>query len=312
MEVAVNNYRDNYTEEVGKRMINAKPFLKWAGGKTQLIEEIEKRLPDGIREGKIECYVEPFIGSGALFFYLVAKYKFKRVIINDINSELINVYLVIKNEVENLIEELEKISKKYFSILQEEKSLFFYEIREKYNINKEGNIKHAAYFIFLNRTCFNGLYRVNSKGKFNVPFGRYVNPKICDVENLKNVSKILKNVEILNIDFEKTDKYIKKESFIYFDPPYRPLSNSSSFNSYAKESFNDKSQEKLAQYFRRLDKKGVKLMLSNSDPKNSDPNDNFFDDLYKGFDIKRVDAKRMINSKGSGRGVIKELLIMNY
>lgn len=312
MELAVNNYRDNYTKEAGKNMINAKPFLKWAGGKTQLIDEIEKNLPEEIREGKIECYVEPFIGSGALFFYLVAKYKFKKLIINDINSELINVYLVIKNEVDKLIEELEKIANKYFSILQEERSLFFYEIREKYNSNEAGNIKHAAYFIFLNRTCFNGLYRVNSKGKFNVPFGRYVNPKICDVENLKNVSKILKNVEILNIDFEKTDKYIKKESFVYFDPPYRPLSSSSSFNSYAKESFNDKSQEKLAQYFRKLDKKGVKLMLSNSDPKNSDSNDNFFDELYKGFDIKRVDAKRMINSKGSGRGVIKELLIMNY
>ena len=164
----------------------------------------------------------------------------------------------------------------------------------------------------MNRTCFNGLYRVNSKGKFNVPFGKYVNPKICDEENLIKASEILKNVKILNNDFEKTDEYIDENTFVYFDPPYRPLSNTSSFNSYSKEIFNDEVQERLADFYKRLHKKKAKLMLSNSDPKNTCQDDDFFDDLYSDFNILRVNAKRMINSNASKRGNVTELLILNY
>ena len=311
MEAALNyieKYEYKTIEKTAK--ISAKPFLKWAGGKTQLIEEVENSSCD--KSGKIKKYVEPFVGSGAIFFYLISKYDFKEIWINDTNKELMNTYQVIRDDVKSLITELEKLSKLYLLKNEEQRSEFFYEVRNLYNSDKTDKIKHAAYFIFLNRTCFNGLYRVNSKGNFNVPFGKYVNPKLCDKENLENVSKVLKNIKILSLDFEKTEKYIDKDTFIYFDPPYRPLNVTSSFNSYSKDSFDDKSQEKLAEYFRMLDKKGAKLMLSNSDPKNTDKNDNYFDVLYSSFNIKRVDAKRMINSNAAKRGKITELLITNY
>lgn len=308
------NYIEKYEYKKFEKVANifAKPFLKWAGGKTQLIEEIEKNLPLELKNGKIKKYVEPFVGSGAIFFYLVSKYNFEEIWINDTNKELINTYKVIQNNVQILIKELDEISKLYLTKNEEQRSEFFYEVRNLYNSDKVDKIRHAAYFIFLNRTCFNGLYRVNSKGNFNVPFGKYINPKICDKENLENVSRILKKVKILNIDFAETENYIDNTTFVYFDPPYRPLNITSSFNSYSKDSFDDKTQEKLAEYFKKLDKKGAKLILSNSDPKNIDENDNYFDDLYSNFEIKRVNAKRMINSNAKKRGKITELLIKNY
>ena len=313
MEAAVNyieNYEYRKLEKLPKN--SAKPFLKWAGGKTQLIGEIENNLPIGLKHGEITKYIEPFVGSGAIFFYLVSKYNIQEVYINDTNKDLINTYRVIRDDIESLINELEELSKTYSKCNEEEKSKFFYDIRDLYNGNRTNKIKHASYFIFLNRTCFNGLYRVNSKGGFNVPFGKYVNPKICDEENLRNVSEILKNIKILNIDFEDTEKYVDNKTFVYFDPPYRPLNITSNFNSYSKEAFNDDTQKKLAEYFKKLNRIGAKLMLSNSDPKNTDESDNFFDDLYSGFNIKRVNAKRMINSNASKRGEITELLITNY
>lgn len=312
MEVALNyieNYRNIKKEK--RENISAKPFLKWAGGKTQLIQEIEKNLPIEIRMGKIKKYVEPFVGSGALFFYLVSKYNFDEIYINDANKELINTYKVIRNDAETLVKELEKLQRQYVFLDEEKRSELFYEIRDLYNHKKTNEILNATYFIFLNRTCFNGLYRVNSKGKFNVPFGKYTNPKICDSENLLNVSKLLKNVKILNVDFEDTEKYIDSDTFVYFDPPYRPLNITSSFNSYSKDEFNDETQKRLSEFYRRLNRSGAKLMLSNSDPKNTNENDNFFDSLYSGFRIERVDAKRMINSNATKRGSIKELLIIN-
>lgn len=313
MELALNYIEDDdYKESKSLQYISAKPFLKWAGGKTQLIKDIEKNLPIEIKLGKITKYVEPFVGSGALLFYLISKYNFEEIYINDTNKELINTYITIKKDVQKLILELKELQNMYLTLNNEKRSELFYQIRELYNGDNSDIIKHSAYFIFLNRTCFNGLYRVNSKGKFNVPFGKYVNPKICDEENLLKVAGILKNIKILNNDFEKTDKYIDENTFVYFDPPYRPLSNTSSFNSYSREIFNDETQKRLADFYKRLHKKKAKLILSNSDPKNTCQDDDFFDNLYSDFNILRVNAKRMINSNASKRGNITELLIMNY
>ena len=312
MELALNYIEDDDYKESKSLEISAKPFLKWAGGKTQLIKDIEKNLPIEIKLGKIKKYVEPFVGSGAILFYLISKYNFKEIYINDTNKELINTYITIKKDVQKLIIELKELQNMYLTLNNEKRSELFYQIRELYNGDNSDIIKHSAYFIFLNRTCFNGLYRVNSKGKFNVPFGKYVNPKICDEENLFKVAGILKNIKILNNDFEKTDKYIDENTFVYFDPPYRPLSNTSSFNSYSREIFNDETQKRLADFYKRGHKKNAKLILSNSDPKNTCQDDEFFDNLYSDFNILRVNAKRMINSNASKRGNITELLIMNY
>ncbi len=291
---------------------SAKPFLKWAGGKTQLINTIEKNLPKDIKSMKIKKYVEPFIGGGALFFYLQSKYNFEEVYINDFNKDLINVYINIRDDLDKLINELEFLEKKYQSLSLEEKKSFFYEIRSLYNLKSKDNIQNSAFFIFLNKTCFNGLYRVNSSGGFNVPFGEYKNPKILDETNLYNVSKMLQNVNIISGDFEIIENFIDNNTFVYFDPPYRPLTLTASFNTYSNDIFNDDSQKRLARFYQKLDKIGAKLMLSNSDPKNNDENDNFFDDLYSEFNINRVQAKRMINSDSSKRGNISEIIVMNY
>lgn len=289
-----------------------KPFIKWVGGKTQLIDVIEKNLPLELKNGKIKKYVEPFVGSGAIFFYLISKYDIEEIYINDINSNLINVYNTIKNNVNELIKELEILDKNYKNYTEEERKNFFYEIRDKYNENQIDKIKNATYFIFLNKTCFNGLYRVNLQGKFNVPFGKYKNPKIYDKENLLNVSKNLKKVNILNKDFEELEGIIDNKSFVYFDPPYRPLTATANFTSYDKRNFDDNEQKRLRNFYLKLHNKGAKLMLSNSDSKNVNEDDNFFDKLYSGFRIERVYAKRMVNSKANKRGYVKELLIMNY
>ncbi|KGG79940.1 hypothetical protein Y919_09015 [Caloranaerobacter azorensis H53214] len=290
----------------------AKPFVKWAGGKGQLIPVISNKLPIELKQNKIKKYIEPFVGGGAVLFYLLENYTFDKIIINDINEDLINVYRIIKNDVEFLINELRKISDEYLSLNDDDRKEYYYEVRKKFNSNLLDELKKAAYFIFLNRTCYNGLYRVNKKGEFNVPHGKYKNPLILDEENLLNVSKVLQSIQILNGDFENIEKYVDESTFIYFDPPYRPLNATSSFTSYQKCSFNDDEQIRLAKLYHRLHEKGAKLMLSNSDPKNVNENDNFFDDLYRDFNIFRVDAKRNINSKGNGRGKIKELLITNY
>ena len=228
------------------------------------------------------------------------------------NEVLINVYKVIQNNVDALIDELRKVEKEYLSLDENGRKAYFYEKRDQYNSNKKDRILTAVNFIFLNRTCFNGLYRVNKKGEFNVPYGRYKNPTILDEENLRNVSICLKNVELHSGDFEEIENYVDDKSFIYLDPPYRPLDATSNFTSYDKGEFNDDDQKRLAAFYRLLNEKGAKLMLSNSDPKNIDEKDDFFDELYKGFNIKRVYANRMINSNGKGRGKINELLITNY
>ena len=292
-----------------------KPFVKWAGGKNSLIPQITKYYPYELKNGTIERYIEPFVGGGAVLIDILQKYEVKEAYAFDINIDLINCYNVIKNNVEELISKLDKKEKEFLTLNDKERQGYFYDIRAEYNSYKlkdELDVKRASEFIFLNRTCFNGLYRVNKDGKFNVPCGKYKNPTICDSNNLRNLSELIKNVIFEYGDYRKSEKYVNNNTFVYFDPPYRPLSATSGFTSYTKEDFNDDNQKELAQYYNKLSLKNAKLMLSNSNPKNVNENDNFFEDIYKGFYINEVSAKRMINSNAKGRGEISELLITNY
>lgn len=301
----------------------AKPFMKWAGGKTQLLQELEIRLPEHILLSKtIPKYVEAFVGGGAFFFYLKGNYDVKESYIIDINRELIVGYVAIKNNPGDLIDALKKIRKKYFSMkTYSARKKYFYELRDRYNDDMETFnykrysrkwIKRSSMLIFLNKTCFNGLFRQNSKGRFNVPFGNYKNPKICDEINIMAVHKCLKDTNIIWGDFYQSEKYIDSNTFVYFDPPYRPIKPTSNFTSYAKENFNEEDQKRLAGFYRKMSDTGAYLMLSNSDPKNERQNDDFFEELYRGFYIDRVLANRMINSKADKRGKIHELIITNY
>ncbi len=288
--------------------VKAKPFLKWAGGKTQLLGEIDKRLPiDEIRAGQIDTYIEPFVGGGAVFFHIAYEYpEFKRYFLFDINQDLINCFNEIKTNVDVLISELRYLETAFIRKRSGRKD-FYYEIRDQFNADRS-----PAKLIFLNKTCYNGLYRVNKGGLFNVPFGDYKNPTICNEDNLRSVSSVLQNAEMICGDFTDSEPYIDKSAFVYFDPPYRPLSPTASFTSYSKEDFDEDAQKRLAKFCRHIHGKGAKFILSNSDPKNEDPEDHFFEQHYKGFTIERVKAVRAINCKASGRGEIDELIITNY
>lgn len=294
----------------------AKPFLKWAGGKSQLIPAIHSALPSDFKLQNNLTYIEPFIGSGAILFWILQKFPaIKRAVISDINSDLTNAYIFIKEKPLILIKALQKIEKLYFKLTAEEdKKQFFLVKRSEFNTRKLNTLESTVLLIFLNRTCFNGLYRVNSKNHFNVPFGKYEKPKICDGNNLMLISKVLQKVTILNGDYQDTIQYVTDNTFFYLDPPYRPLSKTSSFNAYAKHVFDDNQQIRLKEFCDKLTDKNYKWMLSNSDPKNVNINDNFFDELYSGDSIfiDRVKAKRMINSNSNKRGNINELLITNY
>lgn len=292
----------------------AKPFVKWAGGKSQLIGQLESLFPSDLATRKGLTYVEPFVGGGAMVFFMLAKYKnIARVVINDFNADLIVTYKTIRDNPHELIELLDCYQDEYRNCLSEEaRKECYLAKRTMYNLHSSTPVETAALFIFLNRTCFNGLYRVNSKGLFNVPFGKAVNPLISDVDTLLADSELLKNVEIINGDFESVHEHIKGQAFVYMDPPYRPLPKTPSFTAYSKDGFNDEHQKRLAMFCRRLDKDGHQWLLSNSDPHNTDPNDMFFEELYAGFDIQRVYASRMINSDATGRGKISELAIRNY
>lgn len=304
-----------------KNKIIAKPLLKWAGGKTQLLSEIDDRLLEDFKNGCIKNYCEPFLGGAAVFFYISQKYNIEKAVLSDINEEIILFYKVIKNNPYDFINEIEGYKNKYNSLNCDKQKEFYYEIRELFNKTKteldflhydEKHIKRAAQILFLNKTCYNGLYRQNSKGEFNVPFGKYENPKFYEKDNVILISKLLKNAELYAADFEFIEDKIDNSFFVYFDPPYRPISKTSSFTSYSKSDFDDKQQIRLAQLIKRLDKKGIKFLLSNSDPKNYDTNDIFFENLYSEFKIERVYAKRMINCNGNNRGNISELIIRNY
>ena len=290
----------------------AKPFVKWVGGKTQLLDDIKKALPRNLSQINDVTYIEPFVGGGAVLFWILQEYpNITKAIINDINEELICTYRVIKSDVEKLILELTRIQAEYLAQNDVARKDYFLSQRERYNEKNNSDIETAALFIFLNRTCFNGLYRVNSKGKFNVPHGRYTNPKICDEETLRADSVVLQRVEILCGDFAQTGKYADNNVLYYFDPPYRPLTETSAFTSYAKDGFDDAEQTRLRDFCEQIAAHKSLFVTSNSDPQNVDNGDDFFDHLYKRFSIKRVSAARMINSKGNGRGAISEIMISN-
>ena len=301
----------------GENMQNkVKPFVKWAGGKGSLLNQLNKYYPLELKNGEIECYIEPFVGGGAVLIDILQNYKVNEAYAFDINENLINSYNIIKNNVNELIYNQKILEKEYLRLEKDARKEYFYNIREQYNSYKldkgEKSLQKAVEFIFLNRTCFNGLYRVNKNGDFNVPMGNYKNPTICDEENLKALSRLIKNVKFQYGDYKTSQEYIKKNTFVYFDPPYRPLNVTSGFTSYTKEDFDDGNQKELALFYKELSNKKVKVMLSNSNPKNTDKEDYFFENIYKGFNINEVYAKRMINANSNGRGEISELLITNY
>ncbi|MBQ6472999.1 MAG: DNA adenine methylase [Victivallales bacterium] len=292
----------------------AKPFVKWAGGKGQLLELLDGMLPSDFSTRKDLVYVEPFVGGGAMLFHILSKYpNVRKAVINDLNTDLITCYRVIKERPEELISALKDFHAQYRALKSEEKRRrLFLDKRDRYNSHPADKVETAAIFIFLNRTCFNGLYRVNSKGQYNVPFGKAVNPLICDEATIRADSEALKKVEVLCGDFERVANFISPAAFFYFDPPYRPLTQTSAFTAYSKHGFGDEQQIRLANFTKRLAKAGNQWLLSNSDPHNTNECDNFFDDLFSGFNIQRVDAMRIINSKADKRGKITELLIRNY
>lgn len=269
-----------------------RPFLKWAGGKTQLIQQYQPLFPS-----QFENYYEPFLGGGAVFFYLFQEHSSGfRAILSDVNEELINMYRCVQTDVEDLIKELELHKAKH-------NSEYYYQVRAQKNRKP---VKKAARIIYLNKTCFNGLYRENSKGEFNVPIGRYKNPTICNAELLRADSQALQGVKLEVRDFDKVLKEAKTDQdFVYFDPPYYPLSNTSQFTSYSRYNFNEEDQFRLRDVFAELASRGVKVMLSNSDCP-------FIRELYQEFPIHEVSAARSINSKGTHRGKISEVVVTSY
>lgn len=295
-------------------MTTAKPFIKWVGGKSQLIAQLDALLPADFGNWENVTYIEPFVGGGAMLFYLLQCYpNITRAVINDINTDLTTCYQTVKNTPEQLISALEKMEKKYLTISSEqERKDFFLAARERYNEKNLDPVLNTTLFFFLNRTCFNGLYRVNRKGLFNVPFGRYANPTICNADTIRADSQLLQRVEILNADFEDTFSHAKGNTLFYFDPPYRPLSETSNFKDYAKEPFNDDAQVRLKAFCDKIDQAGFKFMLSNSDSKSEDEDENFFEALYSAYPIERVWATRSINAVPTKRGKLTEILVHNY
>jgi len=301
--------------------IYGRPFFKWAGGKNQLLSEFDERLPEDLRSGVLDRYVEPFVGGGAVFFFIIQLFPIKEAILCDVNKELILTYRVVKVDAESLICRLKSFQEEYDSLDEQGRQEMFYRVRDalnekktgfEYNIINDTTIERAAELLFLNKTCFNGLFRLNSKGGFNVPFGRYKNPDVVHEANLRIASKLLTNTKIIQGDFSECLQNINDKTFVYIDPPYKPLNKSSGFTSYSEDCFRDEDQVRLSDFFVQADRIGAKVMLSNSDPKNEDPEDEFFDELYKQFRIERVMAKRIINSVAEKRGAIRELIIMNY
>lgn len=300
----------------------AKPFLKWAGGKSQLLAILNTLYPQSLLDNQCHYYFEPFIGAGAVFFDIIQNYSLKYAYLSDINPEIIIAYKVIQKDVQSLIQQLGNLSIEYQSLQDSQQKKFYYQIRDIYNQQRidfnyndfsEHWILRSAMLIFLNKTCFNGLFRTNKKGDFNVPQGKYKQPKILDQENLILIANLLQNTDIELADFSASINRIKDNSFIYLDPPYRPLNKTSNFTSYSQFVFDDTQQKRLADFYKQLHHDyHVYLMLSNSDPKNENPEDDFFDELYQDFHIYRVSASRMINSKAAKRGNVKELIITNY
>lgn len=300
----------------------AKPFLKWAGGKSQLLNQFQDYYPGALYKGTIKKYVEPFIGGGAVFFEMMQNFDIATAYISDINNDLILTYKVIRKNPETLCDLLEQYQNEYDNTAPEKRNSLFLTVRKHFNYQRfeinykkfsENWIPRAAQLIFLNKTCFNGLFRLNSKGEFNVPYGKYPKPKILDSQNIFAVSEVLQNVEIQNASYTQSYPAITSSSFVYFDPPYKPISKTSGFTSYSGTEFSDKQQIELAAFYDKVHtEKQAKLMLSNSDPKNKNPDDNFFENTFANYNLYRVYAARAINSNGQKRGKIKEILITNY
>ena len=295
-------------------MAKAKPFIKWVGGKSQLIEQLDAQLPADFGNWEDVTYIEPFVGGGAMLFYMLQQYpNIRHAIINDVNSDLTTCYQTVKDNPEGLITSLMEIQSAYNALTTEEgRKDFFLAVRDRYNEKNLDPLENTTKFFFLNRTCFNGLYRVNKNGLFNVPFGKYTNPQICDPATIRKDSELLQRVEIMTGDFEATFDHAQGNTLFYFDPPYRPLSDTSSFNDYAKESFNDDAQIRLKEYCDQINDAGFQFMLSNSDCKGKNEDDNFFDVLYGAYHIERVWASRSINSNPNKRGKLTEILVHNY
>jgi DNA adenine methylase len=267
------------------------PFLKWAGGKTQLLPEILPRLPE-----QMECYYEPFVGGGAVFFALAAQKRFKEAFLADRNPHLVEAYRVVKTRVADLIEALGEHQNRATD------ENYYYEIRSK-EPEQLSPVERTARLIFLNKTCFNGLYRVNRKGRFNVPFGRYKNPRVLDEQRLRSASAALSRATIVVSDFEHSVASAGRDDGVYFDPPYVPLSMSSSFTSYFADPFGRDEHERLARVYGYLCRQGVPTVLSNSDCE-------LTRELYRKFDVMTVNATRAINSVAAKRGAITEILVV--
>jgi DNA adenine methylase len=278
------------------------PFLKWAGGKGQILGEIRAKHPAGLGVS-VTKYAEPFVGGGAVLFDVLNRYDISEVYISDINRELILTYTTIRDSVEALIDVLKVLEREYLCADETARKVYYYSKRDRFNELKAMESTDAelpALFVFLNRTCFNGLYRVNAKGAFNVPQGSYKNPRICDSGNLRAVSDKLQGVTIVNGDYKQSRGFIDGSTFAYFDPPYRPLNATSNFTSYSCDGFCDVQQTELAKFIDEMSARGASVVASNSDPKNTD-NDNFFDTLYHRHNISRISASRAINSVSSRR-----------
>ncbi len=295
-----------------------KPFIKWAGGKGRLLEQLDANLPQFLYTASDVCYVEPFVGGGAMLFHMLYKFpNISNVVINDINDELISCYRIIKNNPQGLISLLNEMENDFLPKEQDVRLEMFYSYRDEYNLKRHtlSDAKRCSLFIFLNRTCFNGLYRVNGNGDFNVPYGRYVNPTICDEATIMSASKALNRVNIVikSGDYKEVLSDIDNpaNTFVYFDPPYRPLLGEKNFQAYAKGPFSDHQQEELRDFCNELTDLGINWMQSNSDSRNADGS-SFFENLYDNYDFQIIYAPRAINAFGEGRGKITESLIRNY
>jgi len=291
----------------------AKPFVKWAGGKGNLLSILESQLPDDFDKQESVTYIEPFVGGGAMLFHMINSHKnIRHVIINDINKDLIRCYLLVKEKPQKLIELLYPLEQQYRGLNEDNKRDFYYEIRNDYNIGKLSLDQRAAYFIFLNQTCFNGLYRENANGNFNVPFGRYKKPNICNIDVIMADHKALSGVTILCGDYSKILLHVDSDyNFIYLDPPYRPLLGSDNFKQYSKSDFGDLQQEKLKDFCDKLSDQECKFMLSNSDSLIEDGT-SYFETLYEGYFFNKILAPRFINAYAEKREKQKEILITNF
>jgi DNA adenine methylase len=276
--------------------VEPRPIVKWVGGKGQLLSQLQPLFPK-----KFNNYFEPFLGGGAVFFHL----RPSQAHLNDLNKKLIGALESIQTDPEGVIKILENLQDEFHSRSPEKQKELFYFLRNKFNFEKNHKLEKAAILIFLNKTCFNGMYRENSKGEFNTPFGSYKNPTILDEENVLAVSDALRNVRLTSLPFENAVEDAKRGDFVYFDPPYHPLTKTANFTGYHENDFREDDQIRLSEMFKKLDKKGCYIMLSNSDTR-------FIKNLYKGFRIEKVLANRQINCKATGRGKINELVILNY